>query len=231
MDTEQAGFTSRLYFNGDIDKYKLWKVRFLAHMTLQNNKAFEKGSDVSKKENDFAFAELTRYIDKRSRSLVVSGAKNNAQEALSILRSHYRRKRSMKTLISLYSKLTSLSLEDGQDLTDYLIRAETIANDLEEVGEMVSDIFLTAVVLNGLPRSYDTICTIITLSDKIVFSDVKSSLRAFEETKKCMEALYSDDSRKKYSTSGVTKNQIKCFTCKKFGHKSFECKEEKEVNQ
>ena len=76
-------------------------------------------------------------------------AVNDGREAVKILREHYRG----KTIISLYTELTSLRMKDSESVTDYILRAESSATSLKSAGETISDSLLIAMVLKGLRNS------------------------------------------------------------------------------
>ena len=56
---------------------------------------------------------------------------HKGREAVEILQSHYKSK-STNRIISLYTELTSMKLGEGEDLTDYIIKAESASNTLKK---------------------------------------------------------------------------------------------------
>ena len=65
-------------------------------------------------------------------------AKDDGRKALQILREHYTSSGKPKA-IALYTELTSLKLQANEEVTDYMIRAETAAASLRRAGEVVSE--------------------------------------------------------------------------------------------
>ena len=64
------------------------------------------GNDLlNEAKNADAFAELVRYLDDRSLSLIIRDAKNDGRKALKIVRGHYLR-RNKPRIISLYKQAT-----------------------------------------------------------------------------------------------------------------------------
>jgi hypothetical protein len=59
-------------------------------------------------------------------------------KALKILRDHYLGTNKPR-IISLYTTLTSLNKHSDEDISDYIIRAETAATALKCAGETVTD--------------------------------------------------------------------------------------------
>ena len=112
-----------LYFDGDVEKYELWEVKFLGHLRLQNllHVISDSTADVDSDDNAKVFAELLLVLDERSLSLIIRDAKDDFKKALRILQPR---------VIALYTELTSLKLGSDEYVTDYILRAETAAQQL-----------------------------------------------------------------------------------------------------
>ena len=88
------------------------------------------GADEPSQENRaLAFAQLIQYLDDRNLSLIMCDAPNDGPKALRILNEHYMGK-GKPCIIYLYTQLTSLQMGEDENVTDYLVRAETICNFL-----------------------------------------------------------------------------------------------------
>lgn len=71
----------------------------------------------------------------------------------------------------------------NETVTEYVIRAETATAALRNAGEEVSDSLLIAMLLKGLPESYQSFVVVVTQSKKQqIFSEFKGALRSFEDT-------------------------------------------------
>ena len=92
-------------------------------------------------------------------------AKDDGKEALEILRGHYM-SQGKPTLIALYTELTTHSEGEEETITDYIIRAEAAAASLKSSGEVIGDSILIAMVLKGLPASFNSFKTVITQREK-----------------------------------------------------------------
>ena len=68
-------------------------------------------------------------------------------------------------IIYLYNQLTLLQMGEDENVTDYLIRAETICNSLKTTGENISDSLLMVITMNGLPDRFNIFCTVMTQKD------------------------------------------------------------------
>ena len=70
-----------------------------------------------------------------------------------ILRDHYAG-RGKQRIVSLYKTLCNLKMLDGMNLTDYILKGETVAAVLKSAGEIISYGLLQSMLLNGLPECY-----------------------------------------------------------------------------
>ena len=186
---------SRLIFDGDERKYEQWEVKLLGYMRLQKLRDTILAADedeIDDDKNAEAFAELIQFLDDKSLSLVMRDAADDGRQALKILRSHYASP-STPRVISLYTELTSLVKRSDETVTDYVIRADTTAAALKSAGETVTDSLLIAMVLTGLPDSYQSFVAVVTQSEKKqTFVEFKTSLRSFEKTERSRSSTSED---------------------------------------
>jgi hypothetical protein len=160
-------------------------------------------------------------------------AENDGRKAIQTLTDHYAGKGTPR-LITLYTELTSLKKSPTESVTDYVMRAETSAVALRNAKETVSDQLLIAMVLKGLPDSFQSFVAVVTQNDKKqTFTDFKIALRSFEETEKSRAASgNTDDSvlKMNYSrregTAGYQKSKADagCYRCGMKGHISRQCR-------
>ena len=247
MSLTGYGAHAALHFDGNEEKYELWECRFLSYMRIKKlKKAISPdGPAVSTEEKEDAFAELVQHIDERSLALIMRDAKDDGRKALKILRNHYAGYGKPRVL-SMFRKLTSLQMEEDEDLTGYLIRAENMVTALKQAGEKFSDNLLIAAVLKGLPAQYEPFDVYInqtTRDKKINFLDFKMMIRNFEENNKSKGDIKSnitvmkvqhgaqnresqDESNEKRVNRGderQSRPNIKCYNCGGEGHKANEC--------
>ena len=147
---------NNLFFDGNEEKYGIWECKFLAHMRIKKLKKviIPDGPAATADQREDAFAELVQFLDERSLSLVMRDAVDDGRKALKILRNHYAG-HGKPRILSMFRKLTSLKMEEDDDLTGYLLRAENMVTALKQAGEKFSDNLLIAAVLKGLPESYE----------------------------------------------------------------------------
>ena len=228
------GPRSRLIFDGDEEKYELWEVKFLGHIRIQKLHNVLDATTPDADKNARVYAELVQLLDDTSLSLVIRDAKDDGKKALEILREHYLGT-SKPRIISLYTELTSLTKSEGENATDYLIRAEKAATSLKNAGETISDSLLVAMLLKGLPSSYKTFSTVVTQREKEwTFVEFKVQLRSFEESEKLKGRNTGENTNTNVMSAKSNDSNFrpKCFSCGRVGHKSYQClkKEEEKKN-
>ena len=65
-------------------------------------------------------------------------------------------------------------MADSEDVTQYMIRAESASASLKSAGETVSDSLLIAMILKGLRDNYNTFATVVTQrKDPFSFKEFK----------------------------------------------------------
>ena len=145
-------------------------------------------------------------------------ASENGREALRILRDHYAGKGKPR-IISLYTELTSLRKEENEGVTDYIIRTEATVTALRNAGETLSDGLIIAMVLKGLPRTFNAFSIYLTHSSKeLTFSVFKTQLRSFQDTDKYHQNSNDDNVMKLTNSSSKMSNKVSCFECNGKGH-------------
>ena len=239
-DLTGYGSHAALHFDGNEEKYDIWECRFLSYMRTKKlkNAIIPDGPAVSADEKEDAFAELVNHIDERSLSLIMRDAKDDGRKALKILRNHYAGCGKPRVL-SMFRKLTSLQMEENEDLTGYLIRAENMVTALKQAGEKFSDNLLIAAVLKGLPTMYEPFDVYInqtTRDKKINFLDFKMMIQNYEENNKSKDAVKSNtpvmkvqhrvrtgEPNEEHNGKWSSGRIIKCFNCGGEGHKANEC--------
>ena len=91
--------------------------------------------------------------------MLKSKCKGKGPEAWKRLTAHFSSSETPHVM-NLLEQLTSLSLKPVEEMTDYLIRAETLSSSLEVAGEKVSEKLLVFVVLKGVPDSCEYFRTV-----------------------------------------------------------------------
>lgn len=217
-------------FDGNGEKYELFESKLLGHMRrLKIHDVIlpvEEGGkpNVSAEDSADTYAELIQCLDDTSLNLVFRDAKDDAREALKILRAHYMSSEKPR-VIALYTEMIALEKSPGEELTQYILRAETVKAQLVKAGETIADSLLMAMIMKGLPSEFKPFVTMSINKAPESFADFKKTLRVFEGTMKMYEQGGSD------SVMSVERRGPKCYGCGQFGHIRRKCpKESKPIN-
>ncbi|KAF2349910.1 GAG-pre-integrase domain [Trinorchestia longiramus] len=214
---------SNLTLDGNDERYELWEVKFRAYLDLKSFNSVLEGEESSLDvvKNKQVFSELVQRLDDKSLSLIIQDAYADGRKSMKILRDHYLGS-SKPRIISLYCELAALKMQNGETVTDYLLRAETTASYLKRAGKMISDELIIAMIIRGLPAAYNAFSTVVTQRDsaEMDFQKFKSALKSEEETKKIRQSHSENEERVKK----VQDSKIICYLCGKSGHKKVECK-------
>ena len=204
---------SRLLFDGDETKFEIWETKFLGYLHTLGLKDAILGKNLNGDETDMerngeAYNELTQFLDDKSLSLIMRKASDNGREALRILRDHYVGKGKPR-IISLYTELTSLRMEQNEGVTDYIIRTKATVTALRNTGETISDVLIIAMVLKGLPSTFNHFSIYVTHSSKeLAFSEFKMQLRSFEDTDEYHQNSNDDNVMKLTNSFSKMSNEV-----------------------
>ena len=125
---------------------------------------------------------VDKLLDDRSLALIMHDSKDDGKKALQILKEHYMSQGKPK-VIALYTELTTLEKGREESTTLHVIRAEAAAAALKNSGETIGDSLLIAMILKGLPSTFNSFKTVVTQNDKQpTFQQFKVTLHAYEES-------------------------------------------------
>jgi len=194
------GPRSRIQYDGNSESYKIWETRFINYLyTLDTavHKAILPLPSGKTDDTDFdtknrrAYAELVQVLDEKSLQLIMNDAEDHGRNALKILREHYASTEKPR-IMTLYENLTTITMTDTEDVTDYLIRAENAATGLRLAGETISDNLVIAMLLKGLPASFNSFVVVHTQSDtKKTLKEFKAALHNHANTEAIRTATHS----------------------------------------
>ena len=127
--------------------------------------------------------------------------------------------RENQELFLLYTELTSLKKEQNEGVTDYIIRTEATVTALRNSGETLSYCLIIAMVLKGLPSTFNPFSIYVTHSNKeLTFSKFKTQLQSFEDTDKYHQNSNDDNVMKLTNSFSKRSNEVSCFKCSGKGH-------------
>ena len=176
-------------FYGNERQYELWEIKFLGYMRLRGLIDIFSTDSVDAGKNAEAFAELLQCLDDKSLSLIIRDPRDNGKAALKILRDHYLPKGKPR-IITLYTELTSLRFNTRETLTEFIVRAETLAAQPRETGETISDSLLIAMIMKALPDQCKPFVAVVNQKeDNLKFLDFKIQLRNFQDIEKLCNEL------------------------------------------
>ena len=116
-------------------------------------------------------------------------------------------------LYKLISELTSLKKSLNESRVDYLTRADDMNYNLTLGNEGKSEKMFISIIVNGLPKEYESFTTLVKLSKKE---------KSLEEIQRDLTNLDNENVQKKSESIFYTKER-KCFKCQKVGHISKDC--------
>jgi Reverse transcriptase (RNA-dependent DNA polymerase)/gag-polypeptide of LTR copia-type/Integrase core domain/GAG-pre-integrase domain len=140
----------------------------------------------------------------------------------------------------LTRKLYQSKLKDGQDMQNYIRSVLEMVERLHGIGEDINDFHVAALLLSGLPDSYETLITALDArpDDELTLEYVKGKLideykrknETSSNSNKSESALKAFDKGKfknksNQNNSNNTKQETReCFVCKKPGHLKKDCR-------
>ena len=161
-------------------------------------------------------------------------------------------------LQQLISDLTSIKRKPNESLVDYITRAEELQYNLDEVDESLKEKMFVSIILKGLPKEFNALCTLVKFSkDNKNLNEVKKDLLNFEcdhrnhrnendntehlfisRIKTCFKCNKTEYIAahcrsklvNKVNQSSNDRPPVKCFRCSEIGYIDRDCKKDFERN-
>ena len=135
------------------------------------------------------------------------------------------------TVVSLVGQLAKLKLGSDEKLDDYFVRSQELMTRLCEAGEVISDTLFNALVINGLPESYEHFVVQESFQPASSFPELRTRLRNYHDSR---NARQEDTDSGHYAMPTVRNKKLNrgaCFVCGRRGHISKECRSRSNVDK
>lgn len=215
------------------NNYYNWKFRM--EMILAENEV----SETILKETDLTQSQLSEKEkavlskkEAKAKSLIVQCVEDNQLECLRDMKTAFQmwetlrekyEKKGLPGQLYLKKKLLSMKLQEEECLEAFILQFEEVTRKLKCSGAKISDEDLICNILLSLPKSYETIVTVIENTPNMTFEMVKTKLIAEYEKRKLNKVTKQvQDS----SYAFHSQNRGACFKCGEIGHFKRDCKKD-----
>lgn len=141
-----------------------------------------------------------------------------AKEAWRALKVHH--EKDMLSKVTLIWRICCCKMEESGNMDDHLINLTDLFQKLTDLGEELSNSSIVGIILSSLPRSYDTLVTVLETRPEadLTLSLVQSKLLAEYNRRKEVDGIGGGEAVLKTTDRNTT-----CFFCKKNGHMKRNC--------
>jgi putative lipoic acid-binding regulatory protein len=236
--------------------FRAWKTRI--DLILAKNKVldivkpeFEEGKE--KEPQNVAAMEKFKDVDINAMSIIVDSIKDHLIPYISHLDSSKKMYdaltnlfsvRNIGQVMSLKNELRDMKMNNDDIITSYFVRISPLRDQLQAIGETISEKELVNIVLNGLPKTWDAFAASMnTRKEYLTFEELwtcfaqeESRINAKEKPQKkyddqAFTARFKNFRNKRKFGSRRKPNQekdiseVQCFNCRKYGHYKNHCPE------
>ena len=218
----------------DTDNYGIWRQRMKALLLSKELWGVINGDDSEdKKKSNQVMGLLLLHVSDFHLGLAdeVTTAKGLWDKLESTFKAKYNARR-----LLLRQQLNTLRKEATESIPQYVARAKSIAGELEAVGHRPEASEITLPVLQGLPKEYNILVTVISVAKETPSIDDLLPMLLTTEQQVSQESepavpIYSVRDNGRYAqarqaqqrTGNHVKFRGKCHYCGKLGHKAKEC--------
>ena len=139
-----------------------------------------KAGNQRMKQRFIVWCELVQCLDRASLNFIRLHKPDRVEALKTIVGKHH----STETprVLTLLTQLAGLKMASEEKVTDYPTRAEGTRLDLQKAGEMSSNAMFRAMVLKGLPLSFESIVTVLNFGPRKGYKEMKQDLISFANT-------------------------------------------------
>ena len=223
----------------DGNNYATWAVNMKSYLVIKDLWSAVSAVDLSPAgvaSNQKAMAQLVLHVKENYKQGIANA--NNAKEAWDALKRAYQGQSTARQM-QLKQELSHLSKERHETVTNYVGRASALRDQLVAAGHNLGAQELEMSVLNGLPKEYETIVTVLETTSNELRLDVllpkllQAEQRLSSGEKSDNRALYTNSTNKyksKHGTGSTSKDK-ECWYCGNLGHIKADCRKKKHDDQ
>lgn len=208
--------------------YHNWKFRM--EMILEENGCLENVKSETDVNTIVDEQKKNTYLkmDSKAKSLIVQCVEDSQLEYLREKDTAYKmwktlkdkyEKKGLTGQLFLKKKLLNMKLNENESVEKFISDFDEIVRQLKSAGEEIKDQDLICNLLLSLPKSYETMVTVIENIPNVTYGDVKSKLLGEYEKRK----LSGDVSGVQQSSTAFMSDKG-CYRCGEVGHFKRNCK-------
>jgi len=194
------------------------------------NKEVISERDEIRKRSHQAYGMLLQALPSEQLRLIQHIQRGDAHGVWKTLLETYERK-SMATKVQLLEQLFSLQKRKEESISSYVAQLTQLERKLGAQGEAISESILIYVMLRGLPNSYITITQLIKMKEKLDMKETIELLKSEEERQSTHGIIHmkvnNDNGTMVSGMNAQVSNKdishLTCYTCNQYGHKKYDC--------
>eukprot|EP00963_Diacronema_lutheri_P001188 scaffold75_cov392-Pavlova_lutheri.AAC.2 len=213
---------------------------------LENAKSHDEMDAETKQKSKMVRAAMLRRVNKEERSLLQRDRMLSAKDVWDRLHASYGIQNAATSMRTL-GKYRTLKKMPSESVMQYYTRALSLASELRESGEKISEADIVATTLNGLPRDYNLVKTTINASGEMPTLDRLKMILVNEEYNMQGDDVVMEQAHMNHDRSETRSQPLvarvghakekkrkfngKCYKCGKQGHMARYCRQGTETDK
>lgn len=204
------------------ENYATWKVRVRFHLlgkglwSLVSSGLPKDANDELKQKDQLTLGYLGGTVSTKYLSLISKCT--TSKEAWEQLEAVFASK-GVSRKMQMLRQMMQLKMHGGEKLAAYITRAQALVNALEDLDFKVSSLMHTAAVLNGLPKTYEMVVTV--METAVAEPDISAV------TARLMEFEARMDGEIESMALAAVNRPSGCWLCGEKGHIKKDCPQNK----